>query len=121
MMKLLIAGSRSYNNYKQFCTIIEKILKKVDKKDLMIIQGDCPKGADAFAKRWAKENNIKCEAYPADWDKHGKKAGMIRNGIMAEKCTHAVLFWDGVSPGTKNMKQRLEDNEVQLIVIRIKT
>ena len=52
--------------------------------DLTIIQG-CAKGADTLARRWAADNGIPFEDYPADWDKYGKRAGFIRNKQMLDE------------------------------------
>jgi len=38
-----------------------------------------------------------------DWDTHGKKAGYLRNQVMAEYCDAAIIIWDGKSKGTKHM------------------
>lgn len=45
------------------------------------------------------------EVFKANWDKHGKSAGVIRNRQMIEEggATALVAFWNGLSPGTKNM------------------
>jgi hypothetical protein len=41
--------------------------------------------------------------FPADWDTHGRAAGVIRNKQMAEYGDMLIAFWDGESKGTKNM------------------
>ena len=61
------------------------------------------KGADRLAAIYAREYFYKSEAFPADWDTHGKAAGPIRNQEMAEYADVLVAVWDGKSRGTKNM------------------
>ena len=48
---------------------------------------------------------------PAEWDKHGKKAGLLRNEQMVLECVtlqdrgwavEVHAWWDGSSRGTKN-------------------
>ena len=39
----------------------------------------------------------------AQWEKHGKSAGVIRNKVLVDDCDKVVVFWDGESPGTKNV------------------
>jgi predicted Rossmann-fold nucleotide-binding protein len=46
-----------------------------------VIHGGC-RGADEGANDWAKSENIPVIACRADWKKHGKAAGPIRNREM---------------------------------------
>ena len=97
-MKVIVAGCRDYNNYE----FVKKELDKLITKDDIIISG-MANGVDSLAVRYAKENNINLEEYPADWNKHGKSAGPIRNAEMAKAGDKLIAFWDGKSKGTKNM------------------
>jgi hypothetical protein len=40
--------------------------------------------------------------YPAEWGRYGKRAGMMRNGLIAEDAHAVVAFWDGRSSGTRS-------------------
>lgn len=60
-------------------------------------------GADMLGRRWAHENALAVVEMPADWEKHGRSAGYIRNEEMAKKADQVVVFWDGLSKGSKNM------------------
>ena len=54
--------------------------------------------------RYAKEKGYEIIYFPADWEKHGKAAGAIRNEEMAKADANALaLFWDGKSKGSLNM------------------
>lgn len=57
-------------------------------------------GVDTLAEHWAKRNQIEFVAYLAQWDKFGKKAGIIRNHEMVDFCDVLISFWDGKSKGT---------------------
>ena len=57
-------------------------------------------GVDTLAEHWAKKNKIEFVAYPARWDKFGKRAGIMRNHEMVEFCDYLIAFWDGKSKGT---------------------
>ena len=104
-MKILVCGSRAKPvTVTQMFLDIDTINEDVYKDTLVdIIVGDCPTGADATAVQ------IKCESsdiqsvevFYADWDKHGKAAGPIRNQQMVDARPDAVLaYWDGQSRGT---------------------
>ncbi len=41
--------------------------------------------------------------YRADWDKHGRAAGPMRNAQMAHDCDAVIAIWDGRSRGTLSM------------------
>ena len=58
------------------------------------------RGADAHGEAWAKGAGIPVERYPADWDRHGKVAGFMRNAEMVTRAEAVVAVWDGSSHGT---------------------
>ena len=103
-MKLIIAGSRNFDNYELAEKIINFYIErnKIDTKKLEIISGGA-KGADKLGERYAKEHNIKLACYKANWVKYGKQAGIVRNSQMAKEGDALIAFWDGISRGTKNM------------------
>lgn len=102
--RVLVAGSRGFNSYESFCDSLEgSIDLKLMREDGCFISGCAKRGADAMIIRWCKENEILCREYPADWDALGKSAGYVRNAQMAEVANEAVIFWDALSKGTKNM------------------
>lgn len=73
----------------------------------VVIQGGAP-GADAIADRIAIERGHERVEFRADWDKHGRAAGPIRNQAMIEigHPTLVFAFWDGSSKGTLDMIKR---------------
>lgn len=66
-----------------------------------IIHG-AAKGADSFAGHWARVFGIKETAVPADWDKHGKRAGPLRNEEMLKLKPDGVVAFPG-GRGTDHM------------------
>lgn len=98
--RVIIAGSRSAVYSKELGDKVMYLLK--DLTDLEIVSGTA-RGADKIGEQIAKNNNIPVKRFPADWDKHGKSAGVLRNREMAQYGTHLILIWDGVSKGSKSM------------------
>jgi len=60
------------------------------------------KGVDQWAEIYAKERGLDTIIFPADWTRHGKKAGLIRNHDIVRVCDRLVAFWDKVSTGTEH-------------------
>ncbi len=99
-MKVIIAGGRSFDNYELLCEKCTKILS--NSKDIEIVSGTA-NGADKLGERFANENGYSIKKFPANWDKHGKSAGYIRNKEMALYADALIAFWDGKSKGTALM------------------
>jgi hypothetical protein len=63
---------------------------------------------DNVGNRYALDNKIEVHTFVADWRKFDKAAGPIRNEYMARNANGLIAFWDGKSPGTKDMITRAE-------------
>ena len=59
-------------------------------KDTVIIEGEA-RGADKIAGICADVLKLNVMKFPADWDKHGKAAGPIRNLQMLDECPNLVI------------------------------
>jgi hypothetical protein len=95
-MKLAIVGSRNFLNYAKFCQFMEEFFESRREAvglEYEIISGGAP-GTDSLAEQWAKEHNIKCTVFKPNWNKHGKKAGILRNVDIITACTEVVAFPD---------------------------
>jgi predicted Rossmann fold nucleotide-binding protein DprA/Smf involved in DNA uptake len=101
--RVVVAGSRTFTNYKIAKEYIDFCLSDIRKKNEIIIVSGGAKGSDALGERYAKQNGFEIEIYLADWDTYGKSAGARRNKKMAEISDYVICFWDGKSKGTKIM------------------
>jgi hypothetical protein len=106
-MKVIIAGSRGFNDYKFLCEICDDLFKNCQKVE--IVSGTA-NGADKLGEKYAKERGYKLHRFPANWDKFGKSAGYIRNEEMANFSKALIVFWDRKSKGTKHMIDLANDN-----------
>jgi hypothetical protein len=98
-MKIAIVGSRSFNDYD---LLKESILSKVRIEEIDMMVSGGADGADSLGELFAKLNNIPTKIYRPNWNKYGKKAGIIRNEYIIEYSDIIFAFWDGESKGTKN-------------------
>lgn len=97
-MRTIVAGCRTATRYGE----LVKALDQLETRPTAVLSGTAL-GADRLGERWARENNIPIERYPADWDLFGKLAGRRRNVEMAENAEALVALWDGESRGTRHM------------------
>lgn len=115
-IKLIIAGSRGLSP-----SDVEIDAALVDAgwsgKVAEVISGTAP-GADRCGERWARARNIPIRLMPADWSKYGKRAGYLRNADMGAYGDALLLFWDGVSSGSKLMLEIMKGLEKPYVVVR---
>ena len=116
MFRVIIAGSRDFDNYDFLRKKMGFLLQDI-KEEIVIICG-MARGADLLGKRYAEENSYRVLEYPAQWDKYGKRAGYLRNIEMAENADALVAFWDGRSKGTKHMIDIAINRDLKVRVIK---
>ena len=114
LKRFCVVGSRDMNNY----YIVYTYLKQYLPKDAIIITGGA-RGVDLLAEVYAEMNGHHCEVYEAQWDRFGNSAGMIRNAEMVKNSDHLIAFWDGTSPGTKNMIDAWLKRSRKVVVIDV--
>ena len=100
--KIVVAGCRSYKDYRQAKEFISTCLSEYADDTIFILSGGCF-GADKFGEMYAAENGFSVEIYSADWERYGRAAGPKRNREMAKDCDEIICFWDGKSRGTKSL------------------
>lgn len=99
-----MCGGRDYSDSAFVSYVLDAIHAK--KSITLVIHGcaNGANGADTFAEQWTREIDG-CTAYgvPADWKKHGTRAGPIRNRLMLEhgKPELVIAFEGGA--GTRDM------------------
>ena len=113
--KVIIAGGRSFGNvilcgkmqaeqdFLMLCSTMDTLLaKKIKTHTITIVSGGA-QGADTLGERYAQLKGFKLIRMKADWKKHGRSAGFIRNGDMLNVADGVVCFWDRRSKGTLHM------------------
>lgn len=113
-MRVLVCGSRTWDDQTPIDVVLSGLVVENDGFGLTIIHG-AARGADTLAAGSAEclvqgYDLPEIEAYPADWEAHGKAAGPIRNQRMLDEAKPDVVwaFCDdlGASKGTADMVRR---------------
>ena len=112
-MNIIVAGSRTFTNYK----LLEEILNKYVSPNDTIISG-VAKGADMLGIVYSYRHNIKVKRFPANWNLYGKSAGYKRNVEMANNADMLIAFWNGISRGTKHMIDTMNNQNKKVITIK---
>jgi hypothetical protein len=84
--------------------------------DVTVLVSGGAQGVDRLGEEWARDRYVHVERWPADWAKHGKAAGPIRNEAMAAAAHALVAVWDGVSRGTAHMVRAARARGLQVYV-----
>ena len=124
-MRVLVCGGRDYGSTAFERFMLNAVLScfyaqwktDSDNSPFVIIHG-AAHGADALAGAWAWKQDIAVIVEPADWDKHGRAAGPIRNIKMLDdhKPTQVVAFPGGT--GTAHMIAAARKRGIPVFAIR---
>jgi YspA, cpYpsA-related SLOG family len=103
-MKTIIAGSRPKYWPENFDYMSEINLAVANSRFAIteVVSGTA-QGFDLWGEKWAQGVGIPVVRFPANWNKHGNKAGFLRNETMAQYAGAAIVAWDGSSKGSKHM------------------
>jgi len=91
-VKLLVVGSRSIKDF--------DISPYIPTDTEMIISGGA-NGIDTLAEEYADKKRISKLIMRPQYNLYRKTAPLKRNESMVELCDRVLVFWDGLSKGTK--------------------
>lgn len=106
-MRVLICGSRGWHDPDPIHLVLAEVMGTsiARNEPLVVIHGDAA-GADRLAGRLAKQYGAEVIEEPADWNRHGRAAGPIRNQLMLDAHEPEVVYAfrsSGKSSGTDDM------------------
>ena len=112
-MRILVCGGRDFGDKALLWRILDMVVPKQPPDEhgnwmpgnVTIIQGGA-RGADTLAHDYAVVNWVQFETYYADWKKHGKAAGHIRNQRMLDEGKPDLVVAFPGGRGTNDMTDR---------------
>lgn len=123
---ILICGGRNLNHADAWNALERDCLDAVAEKlrlphkfTFRVVHGGAT-GADSAAGDWAKSNGVKVTSYPANWKKHGKSAGPIRNKQMLDECDPDIVVALPGGKGTANMVAQAEERNIPVVKINVR-
>ncbi len=94
--RIAIVGSRAYPEP----SAVQRFVSELPAGTVVVSGG--ASGVDTWAEEAAYDRDLQTVVFPADWERHGRAAGPIRNAQVVDFADEVVAFWDGASRGTLN-------------------
>jgi hypothetical protein len=114
--RVLVFGSRHWTDL----LMIFRWLAAYSPDHWIVVEGGAP-GADTLARLAALARGMVVWEYPADWDKHKKAAGPVRNRWMHDHSepSAAMCFHDdpGLGSGSKDMAAYAEKKGTPVTIL----
>ena len=107
---VLVTGYRGWTDVKRIAAELGALEDDYPGAGLTLVHGGCA-GADLMAARHAENRGWTVIEEKADWDKHGRRAGPIRNQRMIDvhKPDVVLAFLDPLSRGTLDCLRRARE------------
>lgn len=126
-MIVLVCGDRNWTDRKKIYNRLDVLWNWIQEDyglnenplKTTIIHG-AAKGADTIAGDVAKKDiGFQVKAFPADWNKHGKSAGPIRNRQMLDEKPDLVIAFHSNIAKSKGTKDCIEEANRRGIKVEI--
>lgn len=114
---VIIAGSRGFPR-----DTFNDAIALLDASRVAAVVSGCAAGPDTWGATWARAHGVPVVEMPADWERHGKAAGPLRNADMIAHALHhggrLLAFWDGESRGTAHIIRASRQQGLPVVVVR---
>jgi hypothetical protein len=121
-LRLLVCGSRTWTDATLLAEAVEQTVAEYGqgRAGVVLIEGNA-RGADRLAGVLARARGWELEVYPADWQRHGRAAGMRRNARMLRegRPERVIACADDLaaSRGTADMVRRARGAGIPVLVV----
>lgn len=115
-MKILVCGGRDFDDRALMAATLApyKPVPVTTVSEHKIIQGGA-RGADRLAREWAECFGVPYREFPANWERHGKAAGAIRNQQMIDEGKPDIVIAFPGGRGTADMVRRARLSGIPVI------
>lgn len=110
MTAVAIVGSRDFKDL----DLVRRFVEGLDDGSIVVSGG--ARGVDAVAVRSALACGFTVQVFKADWERHGRAAGVIRNEQIVRVSDRVAAFWDGKSKGTHDTIKKAQKAGKQVVV-----
>jgi YspA, cpYpsA-related SLOG family len=107
-LRAIVCGGRDYHDRRHLAETLDSI-------GITDLAHGAARGVDALAHDWAWHRGVAVTAYPADWEKHGRAAGVLRNQQMLDEFHPDLVIAFPGGRGTADMVRRATAANVQVI------
>lgn len=103
MTVVLVTGGRDYPARDHVWSVLDGLRAEGKLRKLYV--GDA-RGADQHAREWADDRSVNVAVFKADWSRHGKAAGPLRNAEMLREAQPSLVVAFPGGRGTADMMRR---------------
>lgn len=116
--RVIVAGSRSFNNYDLFKEKCDYYLSvKRNTHNIIILCGTSRTIAD-FIHKYSYDRSIVIEPYDADWKRYGQDAGYKSNEEMINHADALIAFWDGSGTMTGALINSAKEKGLKIAIVK---
>lgn len=119
-MRVLVTGSRTWTDADEIAWALLQVYEEFG--PFTLVSGACPQGADRIAEQIVEDWNLsgmEIERHPADWGRHGKRAGFVRNQEMCDSgIDFCLAFIHAGSKGASHTARIAKQNGIPTKVWR---
>lgn len=111
-MRILVCGGRRYADVRRVYQVLDSVHTR---RGVAAVIHGCATGADSLAGQWARMRGVPEVRYPADWERHGKAAGPIRNQSMLDEARPDLVVAFPGGAGTADLMTRARQGGVRVV------
>jgi SLOG family YspA-like protein len=112
--RVIVAVARGWTDEE----LVGRVLAKLwhDDPETVLVHGANPRrDSDAMARRLWLDWGLKEDPHPADWTRHGKAAGPIRNReMLAAGADEVIVFLTAGSRGARDLADEAERRGIKV-------